>query len=335
MCARLSIIIPVHNEAENVRRLHAELHTVLSTLGLQAEMIFIDDGSNDETWSKVVQILGLDARAHAARFRSRRGKAAALAAGFRLASGDYIVTLDGDLQDDPQEIPRLLQLAMEGYDVVCGWKQDRCDPCFKIWGSRMFNWLIGSIWGLRLHDHNCGLKCLRAEVVQEIRLFGELHRFITILAHCKGFRVTEVPVRHRPRRHGRSKYGPLKPVEGLLDLLVVRALTVFLEKPFHLLGTAGLAISALGLAGLGYLAVYWLMGLGSIGNRPLLIYSAAALLSGLHLIALGITAELINWRLSETRAGSIRKLSGKDFKAAAPLTEEADELQPLMHADQR
>jgi glycosyltransferase involved in cell wall biosynthesis len=179
----LTVIIPVFNEARNVVSLYTALKAVLDDVdvspgtvptaascdvvncgfashrmaGRGVEVLFIDDGSLDGTWDEILQVLAIDPRVHAARFRSRRGKASALAAGFRLASGDYIVTLDGDLQDDPQEIPRLVQLAMEGYDVVCGWKQDRCDPWFKIWGSRMFNWLIGSIWGLRLHDHNCGL----------------------------------------------------------------------------------------------------------------------------------------------------------------------------------
>lgn len=341
----LSIVIPVHNEAANIQPLYAELRTVVtalatkrrehSTFNIQlptskltqdhgsratdhgrdiVEIIFVDDGSRDGTWEEIVEVLKLDSRVHATRMRCRRGKAGALAVGFQLATGDYIVTLDGDLQDDPQEIARLLEMAEGGYDVVCGWKQQRCDPWPTVLGSRVFNRVIGWACGLKLHDHNCGLKLLKAEVAREIRLFGELHRFITLLAHSKGFRVTEIPVHHRPRRHGRSKYGAFKAIEGLLDLLVVRVLTIFLEKPFHLLGTLGFGISSLGFAGLAYLAFYWLLGLGSIGGRPLLIYSTVALLFGMQLLALGITAELINWRLTERHERPVRKFSGENFR---------------------
>jgi glycosyltransferase involved in cell wall biosynthesis len=332
----LSIIVPMHNEAGNVQPLHAELRTVVDALERDAameargegdpwgiEIIFVDDGSTDGTWEEIARVLNLDRRVQAVRLRSRRGKAVALATGFQCAAGDYLVTLDGDLQDDPREIPRLLEMAARGYDVVCGWKQHRRDPWLNVIGSKVFNRFIGGVCGLKLHDHNCGIKCLRAEVAGEIRLFGQLHRFLTVLAHSKGFRVTEIPVHHRPRKSGRSKYSAFKIVEGLLDLLVVRLLTGFMEKPFHLLGTAGLGIGGMGFAGLAYLAVYWLLGLGAIGGRPLLIYSTVALLSGLQLIALGITAELINWRLAERRERSIRKFSGKDFEAPHNACENA------------
>lgn len=312
----VTIVIPVHNEAQNLQPLYAELRDVLDKMVNGVEVIFVDDGSCDGTWQEIGNILRQDARLYATRIRRRKGKAHALATGFRLALGQYVVTLDGDLQDDPKEIPKLLHLTQQGFDLVCGWKQERFDSLFVVNGSRIFNRVIGLVYGLRLHDHNCGLKCYRAEAVKEMRLFGELHRFITVIAHCEGFRVTEIPVHHRPRRHGSSKYGPLKFVEGILDLFAVRIVTTFLEKPFHLLGTVGITLTGIGFLGLTYLALYWVFGLGSIGGRPLLIYSTVAVLFGMQLIALGITAELINWKLSKLQNHAVQKFSGKDWEEA-------------------
>jgi glycosyltransferase involved in cell wall biosynthesis len=206
--------------------------------------------------------------------------------------------MDADLQDDPAEIPRFLAALHEGYDVINGWKQRRLDPWHKVWPSRLFNRLVGVLTGLKLHDHNCGLKLFRADVAREIRIYGELHRFIAVLAHARGFKVTEIAVNHRPRRHGRSKYGVRRFLRGFLDLLTVKFLTGFGQRPQHMLGAFGLFFFLLGLAGLGYLGVYWIVMMGSgvdphIGSRPLLAYSIAATLLGAQAISLGLLAELL------------------------------------------
>ena len=208
--------------------------------------------------------------------------------------------LDADLQDDPAEFPVMLRQIEAGYDVVNGWKEHRLDPWHKVYPSKVFNWMVGALTGLRLHDHNCGLKLFRSDVAREIQIYGELHRFIPVLAHARGFKVTEVAVNHRPRQHGYSKYGVRRFIRGLLDLLTVTFLTGFGRRPSHALGTIGLFFFSLGMLGLGYLSLLWLaMQVGlirpavPIGNRPLLAYSIAASLLGGQALSLGLLAELI------------------------------------------
>ena len=235
-----------------------------------------------------------DPRVHAIRFRRNFGKAAALTAGFQARrKANVIFTLDGDLQDDPAEIPRLLARLEEGYDVVSGWKKTRHDPWHKVYPSRVFNWMVSRLTGCHLHDHNCGFKLYRSEVVREVGIYGELHRFMPVLAHARGFRVAEIEVNHRPRRHGSSKYGFSRFLKGFLDLLTVRFLTRFRQRPLHVLGGTGLALLGLGVLGLLYLAVLWILGNRPIGNRPMLFYSIALLIVGVQLLSLGILAELV------------------------------------------
>ena len=294
----ISIVIPVLNEEQNLAPLHREIDEVLRTTGLQAEMIIVDDGSKDGSWNEVTQLARRDPRVLGIRFRRNFGKAAALTAGFSSVRGEFVVTLDADLQDNPSEIPGLIRQLEAGFDLVNGWKRRRFDPWHKVIPSRIFNWMIRLAGGLNLHDHNCGLKAYRVEVVREIRIYGELHRFITLLAHARGFRVTEVEVQHRPRIHGQSKYGVERFAKGLPDLLTVRVLTMFGERPLHFLGTAGLVAFAVGFLGLAYLAWLWLTGHRPIGTRPVLIYSAASLLLGAQMMSAGILAELIVARMS-------------------------------------
>ena len=293
----ISIVIPVLNEELNLAPLHREIDEVLRSAGLQAEMIIVDDGSKDGSWNEVTQLARRDARVQGIRFRRNFGKAAALSAGFACVRGDFVVTLDADLQDNPAEIPGLIRQLEAGFDLVNGWKRRRFDPWHKVIPSRIFNWMIRLASGLKLHDHNCGLKGYRVEVVREIRIYGELHRFITLLAHAKGFRVTEMEVQHRPRIHGESNYGVERFVKGLLDLLTVRVLTMFGERPLHFLGGTGLIAFAVGFLGLAYLAWLWVTGHRPIGTRPVLIYSAASLLLGAQMMSAGILAELIVSRL--------------------------------------
>jgi glycosyltransferase involved in cell wall biosynthesis len=296
----LSILIPVYNEAESLRELYGEIVAVGESHALSFELIFIDDGSRDGSWAIIDELARDDERVSGIRFRRNFGKAAALTAGMRAAAGSLLLMMDADLQDDPAEIPRFLARHEDGYEVVNGWKERRLDPWHKVYPSKVFNWMVGTLTGLKLHDHNCGLKLFTKDVADEIRIYGELHRFIAVLAHARGFRVTELPVRHRPRKHGSSKYGVRRFLRGLLDLLTVTFLTGYGQRPQHLLGGIGLGLLALGGLGLAYLTVLWLLmnivGVvtpSPIGDRPLLIYSVVAVLLGGQALSLGLLAELI------------------------------------------
>lgn len=295
----ISFVIPVFNEDESLVLLHGEIVQNAEATGQSFEIVFIDDGSKDRSWSVVRELSERDKRVRGLRFRRNFGKAAALAAGFAAARGDIIFTLDADLQDDPVEIPKFLQIMNDGCDVVSGWKKLRHDPWHKTMPSKVFNGLVSWMTGVTLHDHNCGFKCYRAEIFKEVRLYGELHRFIPVLAAARGFRVGEVVVNHRARRFGHSKYGVRRFVKGFLDLLTVKFLTGFGQRPQHLLGSVGLISFAMGCFGLTYLAATWLARLWypemflPIHERPMLIYSVAAMLFGGQLVSIGILAEMI------------------------------------------
>jgi glycosyltransferase involved in cell wall biosynthesis len=295
----LSLLVPVYNEEESLAELAREIDAVCGREGWEYELLFIDDGSRDRSWEVIQQLVAQSPRVRAIRFRRNFGKAAALSAGMAAARGETLMMLDADLQDDPVEIPRYLARLAEGYDVVNGWKKHRLDPWHKTYPSRVFNAMVSRLTGLSLHDHNCGMKCFRKEVAQELRLYGELHRFIPVLAFARGFRVSELDIHHRVRKFGHSKYGIRRFLRGFLDLLTVSFLTGFGQRPAHALGGWGLFFTAVGAAGLGYLGVIWLLtnlaglGLGKIGDRPLLAYSIASLLVGGQLISLGFLAELI------------------------------------------
>jgi glycosyltransferase involved in cell wall biosynthesis len=296
----LSIIIPVFNEAGSLRELHAEIQSVCARLPTETELIFVDDGSTDGSWQIVCELSGTDPCVRGIRFRRNFGKSAALAAGIQAACGQLLCMMDADLQDDPSELPAFLNKIAGGFDVVNGWKRERHDPWHKVFPSRIFNLLVSWLTGLELHDHNCGLKCFRREVTNEIRLYGELHRFIPVLAHARGFKVAELEVHHRSRRFGHSKYGLRRFLRGFLDLLTVKFLTGFRQRPQHMLGAVGLVLFGLGACGLASLAIIWLMTnlpphfkFDPIGGRPLLAYSVALLLLGGQLLSLGFLAELI------------------------------------------
>ncbi|MDG1896584.1 MAG: glycosyltransferase family 2 protein [Fuerstiella sp.] len=296
----LSIIVPVMNEEGSLRQLWDEILAVAQTAVDRFEVIFIDDGSTDSSWQIISELSSLDSRISGIRFRRNFGKAAALTAAMRAADGELILMMDADLQDDPAEIPDMLRLISEGHDVVNGWKKRRLDPWHKVYPSRVFNWMVSSMTGLKLHDHNCGLKMFRADVAAEINIYGELHRFIPVLAFARGFRVTEMPVHHRSRQHGESKYGVRRFIRGLLDLLTVTFLISFGRRPQHALGAVGLFFFAIGMMGLGYLSLIWMLmhvvpvfSGEPIGGRPLLAYSIAATLLGGQAMSLGLLAELI------------------------------------------
>ena len=288
----ISVVVPVHDEERSVALLQEELVAALERLDEPWETIFVDDGSTDGTFAALTRLHATHDEVRVVRLRRNFGKAAALQAGFEQARGDVIVTIDGDLQDDPAEIPRLLAKLDEGFDLVSGWKAKRRDPLRRRLPSRLFNAVTGRVSGLRLHDLNCGLKAYRVEVVRDQRLYGELHRFIPVLAHYRGYRVAELPVNHRPREHGRSRYGVERYVRGFLDLLTVTFMGRYRHRPLHLFGGLGLLLGAVGTAVLVYLTVLKATG-EAIGHRPLLTLGVLLVVVGVQLVSLGLVSELV------------------------------------------
>jgi glycosyltransferase involved in cell wall biosynthesis len=288
----ISIVIPLHNEERSIALLYDELESALQPLGREWEAVFVDDGSTDGSFAALTRLHAGRDNVRVVRLRRNFGKAAALAAGFAQAQGDTVVTIDADLQDDPSEIPRLLVKLDEGFDLVSGWKQRRRDPLRRRIPSRIFNWVTGRVSGLRLHDLNCGLKAYRADVVRGLSLYGELHRFIPVIAHYRGYRVAELPVNHRPREHGRSRYGLERYIRGFLDLLTVSFIGRYRHRPLHLFGGLGLTLGALGSAILVYLLVVKLLG-HAIGERPLLTLGVLLVVVGLQFFSLGLISEML------------------------------------------
>ncbi len=301
----ISVVVPVHNEELAVEPLLAELRVALDGTGEDYEIVFVDDGSTDGTFAALTRAHASCGAVRVVRLRRNFGKAAALDAGFREASGDVVITIDGDLQDDPAEIPRLLAKLSEGFDLVCGWKTTRRDPLRRRLPSKLFNRVTGAISGLRLHDMNCGLKAYRAEVVNGLRLYGELHRYIPVLAHYRGYRVAELAVNHRPRTHGRSRYGIERYLRGFLDLLTVTFMGRYRYRPLHLFGGVGLLVGAMGGAILAYLAAVKIGG-AAIGHRPLLTLGVLLVVVGIQLLSLGLLSELITGQHEERLAGGER-----------------------------
>ncbi len=280
---RLSIVVPVRDEQDTVHELAARIAGVVQD---EYELIFIDDGSTDDTWKRLVELHQPD-RVRLLRFRRHSGKTPALMAGFRAARGETIVTLDGDLQDDPAEIPRFVAKLGEGYDLVTGWKKHRRDPWIKVISSRLFNFAARLSTGLRLHDINCGFKAMRGEAARSLRIHGELHRFIPVLVAARGFRVTEIEVTHHPRRHGRSKYGIERMFRGLFDLITVVLATRLLKRPAQ--GFAGVDLAFLALA---LLLLGGLIAQGA-GTPPLVAAGAVLILARGVFRAAGRAAERV------------------------------------------
>jgi len=298
----ISVVVPLHNEARSLALLHDELRAALEPLGRPWEAVFVDDGSTDGTFGALTRLHATEPNVRVVRLRRNFGKSAALAAGFAQADGEIVVTLDGDGQDDPSEIPRLLAKLDEGYDLVSGWKARRRDPLRRRALSRVFNRVTSWMSGIRLHDLNCGLKAYRAEVVQGLRIYGELHRFIPVLAHYRGYRIAELPVNHRPREHGRSRYGLERYLRGFLDLMTVSFIGRYRHRPLHLFGGLGLLLGILGTATLVYLTAVKLAG-HAIGQRPLLTLGVLLVVVGLQFFSLGLISEMITSQ-HEERSGT-------------------------------
>jgi glycosyltransferase involved in cell wall biosynthesis len=290
----LSIVIPVRNEAASLPQLHRELIATLTAWGRPFEILFIEDGSTDATFDALVRLQAADSRIRIIRFRRNFGQTAAFAAGFAYARGRYIVTADGDLQNDPRDIPSLVErLESEEADIVCGWRKDRKDP---FWSRRlpsmMANRLISLATGVRLNDYGCSLKVFRAEVVKPLRLYGEMHRFLPAIASEMGVRIVEQVVDHRPRVHGRSNYGLSRTVRVLLDLLTVKFLMSYSTRPLQIFGLVGIGMGLAGAAVCAYLAYLRLFAFESLADRPLLLFGILLIFTGVQLVTLGLLAEL-------------------------------------------
>jgi glycosyltransferase involved in cell wall biosynthesis len=292
----VSVLIPVRDEVATVEVLSARVAAVLEGLGKSFEILFIDDGSRDGTPGRVRQARTRDPRIKLVRLRRNFGKAAALCAGFDHSTGRIIITMDGDLQDDPDEIPRFLAtLEGEDLDLVSGWKRRRQDPLSKTLPSRLFNWVTRRLAQVDLHDFNCGFKAYRREVLAEIAVYGELHRYIPVLASRRGFAVGEIQVTHHPRRHGVSKYGWDRFYKGLLDLITVLFITRYTRRPLHLFGAFGLLFLSLGVGINGYLAWIWFGG-QNLSNRPLLLLGILLMLLGIQVLTTGLIGEMITFK---------------------------------------
>ena len=305
---KLSIVTPVFNEEQNISLFYSKVTKVLKKLRKSYEIWFIDDGSRDSTLKAIKEIQKKDKHVKFITFRRNFGKAAALSAGFEHANGDIIITMDGDLQDEPEEIPKFIAKIEEGYDLVNGWKFKRKDPLSKTIPSKFFNWLTSKMIGVKLHDFNCGFKAYRKEVVKEITLYGDLHRYIPAIAFWKGYRIAELPVKHNERLYGKSKYGSKRILTGFIDLMTVKYLISYTTKPLQLFGKVGLLFIFLGLISGTYLVIEWFQGIG-IGRRPLLTLSVLMTLVGIQFLSIGLLGEMITSSMEQQQKSySIKEL---------------------------
>jgi glycosyltransferase involved in cell wall biosynthesis len=306
----LSVVIPLYNEQASLRELYQEIRRICEEKHLVWEIVFVDDGSTDDSFQVLEDLHNSDPNVKALQFRQNVGKSEALSAGFQAASGKWIVTMDADLQDDPAEIPRLLEKLEPGYDVVSGWKKKRRDPISRRFLSRIYNRVTGWLTGLRIHDMNCGLKIYRQEVVRSLNIYGELHRYIPVLAHREGFRVGEIPVNHRARKYGRSKYGMSRIVKGLLDLITVLFLSRYTRRPLHLFGALGLLFTLAGGGITLYLVILRITRMVYLSNRPLLFIGVLLIIVGIQFVSIGLLGEMITRSHASGHIFKIRKSLG-------------------------
>jgi len=290
----LSVVIPIRNEAASLDELHRELTQTLDRWGRSFEIIIVDDGSTDDSFAILCRLQSIDPRLRVIRFRRNFGQTAAFSAGFAYARGRLIVTSDGDLQNDPHDIPEMIAKLESGFDIVCGWRKSRKDAFIsRLLPSMAANRLISWATGVRLHDTGCSLKVFRADVVKPLKLYGEMHRFIPAIASEQGVAIAEIAVNHRPRRHGSSKYGISRTIRVALDLLTVKFLLSYSTRPLQIFGLMGLTMGAVGIAITAYLAYLRFFGYQSISNRPLLIFGVLFIMTGVQLVTVGLLAELM------------------------------------------
>jgi glycosyltransferase involved in cell wall biosynthesis len=299
----ISVVIPMRNESPNVDDLYRQVTTALTAFGRPFEIVAIDDGSTDDTFEQLARVQARDARLRVIRFRRNFGQTAGFAAGFAHARGRFIVTMDGDLQNDPADIPTMIQLAESGnLDVVCGWRKDRKDPFLnRRLPSMIANKIISATTGVRLNDYGCSLKVFRAEVVKPMKLYGEMHRFLPAIASEFGVTIDEMVVHHRKRQRGKSKYGITRTIRVVLDLLTVKFLGSYGTRPLQMFGGLGLVLSVTGVVICAYLAYLRLFAYESIANRPLLLLGVVLILSGLQLVMTGLVAEMMSRTYHESQ----------------------------------
>ena len=323
---RYSIVVPFFNELENIPPLYIKIVEVMDALGEPYEMVFVDDGSADGTYKVLNEIYSHDRRVHVIRLRRNFGQTAALKAGFDYARGDIVISLDGDFQNDPEDIPRLLEKIQDGYDLVAGWRADRKEPLLtRRVPSRVANWLMAKLSGVEIHDFGCTLKACRREILREVQLYGELHRFIPALASWAGARIVEIPVRDLPRQHGRSKYGLERTFRVLLDLLGVKFLIGYATKPLQFFGFPGLAAIAVG-GSIGLFLLYEKFVLGKsvmFVHGPLMLTAMLLILSGIQLLSMGLLGEMLARTYFESQKKPIysvrERLSRRPEPAAADV----------------
>jgi glycosyltransferase involved in cell wall biosynthesis len=305
-----SIVIPLRNEQESLQKLYEQLSKVSCLSEKPTEFIFVDDGSVDHSINVLTNLHEQDPRVRVIQFRRNYGKSAALAIGFEKALGKIIITLDADLQDDPVEISRLVDTLDEDYDLVCGWRKDRKDPFLKKASSKLFNRVTSLFTGIRIHDVNCGLKACRREVIQNIKVYGKLHRFLPILAKSHGFKVGEVVVKHHPRLYGKTKYGVSRFAEGFFDLITVLFITRFTKKPLHIFGSIGIFLLTIGTFISAYLTMEKLFLGKYLSNRPLLFLGILLIIVGIQFFSLGLLGEMLTESRQDHNAYSIKKVLG-------------------------
>jgi len=311
----ISIIIPCYNEEESLMALYDRIVDVLKRVGKSFEIIFIDDGSDDNSHKIFNEFRKKDPIIKIIEFRTNCGKAKALSEGFKAARGSIVLTMDADLQDDPEEIPNFIEKLEEGYDLVSGWKKRRKDPLEKTLPSKIFNKVVSLVIGINLHDFNCGFKAYRRELIKEINIYGDLHRYIPALAYWKGFRIAEIPIQHYPRKFGKSKYGWKRYFQGFFDLFTVVLLTRFMQTPLYLFGRTGLFILFLGSFCLLYILFLQVVHGSILGHRPLSYFGVLSILFGTQLIATGLIAEmLINFRSQTTKKSIVRRVFSFAYK---------------------
>ena len=291
----IAVVIPIFNEKESLKELSHKLVNVLKRIGKSYEILFIDDGSTDGSFDIIKEIHENDSNVKGIKLRKNFGKATALSIGFQRAKGRIIITMDGDLQDDPNEIPKFLEKIEEGYDLVSGWKEKRNDPFTRVISSKIFNKVTALFTGVKLHDINCGFKCYKREAIEQINIYGELHRYIPIMVAGRGFRISEIPVEHHYRRFGESKYGPGRFIKGFFDLLTILLITRYKERPLHFFGISGMIVSGTGLGICIYMSFLRFQGY-KIGDRPLLLLGILMLILGVQFVSMGLIGEMITAR---------------------------------------
>ena len=306
----LSIVVPLYNEAESIPELHSQICAVCEKNKIPFEIIYVDDGSTDNSFNILKEIHKKDSRAKIIQFRKNFGKSEAISAGFSASIGKMVVTMDADLQDDPAEIPKLIEKLNQGYDLVSGWKKNRKDPLSKKIPSRLFNFVTSLMTGIRIHDFNCGLKIYRQEVVKSVDVYGELHRYIPALAKLKGFKIGEIAVNHRPRKYGKTKYGFSRFFNGFFDLITVMFLSKYMKRPLHLFGLIGLFSTLIGGGITVYLIILRIIKTAYLSNRPLLFIGVLLVIVGIQFISIGLLGEMLTRSHTTNRTYSIKHYLG-------------------------